>query len=167
MAEATARRTVAKKAAAPRKTTAKKTAPRKAEAPRVPAKRGADRAAKDAAAVEALMATLDHPFKAEVEALRKVIRAAGPKLQERVKWNAPSWHLEGDDLGAFDLWQRDFVQLVLLFRHGVVDDPTGLLEGEWKDRRTARFDGMADVRKKKAALAKIVRGWTALAEGSR
>jgi len=44
----------------------------------------------DAEQVAALIAALDHPLKAKIEALRSIVRAAEPKLGERVKWNAPS-----------------------------------------------------------------------------
>ncbi|MDH5829038.1 hypothetical protein QFW80_00675 [Luteimonas sp. M1R5S18] len=43
------------------------------------------------AAVDALMATLTHPHKASIEALRAAILAVDPSIAEGVKWNAPSF----------------------------------------------------------------------------
>ena len=43
------------------------------------------------------MSALDHSRKDEVEALRRVIVDACPELVEHVKWNAPSYQIDGDD----------------------------------------------------------------------
>ena len=117
----------------------------------------------DAEQVEALMATLDHPLKAEIEALRGIIRAAGPELRERVKWKAPSYHLGEHDMAAFNLRQTGFVQLVLVFPGGLmIEGRRGLLEGDYKDRRLARFNSIADVEAKRPALEVVVQEWVAL-----
>lgn len=42
-------------------------------------------------AVDQFMAALDHPCKAEIEALRAALRAVDPAIAEGIKWNAPSW----------------------------------------------------------------------------
>lgn len=110
-----------------------------------------------------MMAALDHPLRAEVEALRPVIRAAGPELGERWKWNAPSYHLGKHDMAAFNLHQKEFVQLVLVFPAGLMaGDRRGLLEGDYKDRRLARFDSLADIQAKRPALEAVVREWVGL-----
>ena len=62
-----------------------------------------------------LMARTDHPFKAEIEALRTTILGASGEIAERVKWNAPSYFLSKNskrDMAAFNLHQQKFVQLV-------------------------------------------------------
>jgi hypothetical protein len=41
------------------------------------------------------MGALDHPMKEGVEHLRGVIRAIDPRIVEEVKWNAPSYKLDG------------------------------------------------------------------------
>ena len=113
--------------------------------------------------VDVLMAALDHPLKPEIEVLRTIIKTAGPELGERVKWNAPSYHLGKHDMAAFNLRQAGFVHLVLVFPAGLmIEDRRGLLEGDYKDRRLARFDSMADVEAKRPALEAVVREWVAL-----
>lgn len=116
--------------------------------------------ATDAAEVAALMAQLTHPLKAEVEALRQIIRGANPKLHERVKWNAPSYFYKAD-LAAFNLHNEQFVQLILLFPHGLIADDSGLLLGDWKDKREARFANLQEVGAKKAALVRVINAWVA------
>ena len=44
------------------------------------------------------MEALDHPRKAEAQALRDIVRASGPHLVESLKWNAPSYALGADHL---------------------------------------------------------------------
>jgi hypothetical protein len=118
--------------------------------------------------VDEFMQHLEHPFKAEVQAVRSVILKADRRIQERIKWNAPSFYYL-KDLAAFNLRAKGFVQLVLLFPYGVPEDPDGLLEGEFKDRRWIKFYSVADVKKKSTALKNIVRQWAASVEqqGSR
>jgi hypothetical protein len=112
----------------------------------------------DAAAVTALMAKLQHPLKAEVEALRVIIRQADHKLNERVKWNAPSYFYQAD-MAAFNLHNEQFVQLIVLFPKGLINNDSGLLLGDWKDKREARFHNLADVQRQQAALTQLVQAW--------
>jgi hypothetical protein len=186
-----AKKRAAKKAtkkAAPRKT-AKKAAPRKASkkaAPRKAAEKAAPpkaTPARDArkaleakkaisrtlapppdgkAVVEAYLRDLDHPFKQEIEAVRAIILGASDKLAERIKWNAPSFHYK-EDLGAFNPRATEYAHLILLFPGGGgMDDTSGLLEGNHKDRREAKFHSLDDVKAKRPALEKLVKRWVAL-----
>ena len=154
-AKKTVRKKVAQKPAAAR-SAARKAAGRK---PARPVLSGPEE-------VEALMKSLKHPLKAEIEAVRAIIRGASKKLQERVKWKAPSFHCQGIDLGAFNLHQTGFAQLILVFPRGIpAETGTGVMEGAWKDRREVRFHDMEDVRKKKAGLVRVVKAWVVLMEG--
>jgi uncharacterized protein YdhG (YjbR/CyaY superfamily) len=44
----------------------------------------------DTEQVEAYLATLDHPHKAEIAAVRTIILNANDKIAERIKWKVPS-----------------------------------------------------------------------------
>lgn len=117
--------------------------------------------------VDDFMKALKHPFKAEVQAVREIVLAANKKLAERVKWNAPSFYY-GADLGAFNLHQTAYLQLILVFPNGIIDDGgSGLLMGTWKDRREVRFADMKDVLEKKAALRRVVNAWVERMDGKR
>jgi hypothetical protein len=112
--------------------------------------------------VDAYMRDVDHPFKAEMQAVRQIILNASPKISERIKWNAPSFHYK-EDLGAFHPRATEYAHLILLFPEGAgMQDDTGLLEGSHKDRREAKFHSMADVAKKKPALEALVKHWVEL-----
>lgn len=112
--------------------------------------------------VDAYMRDVDHPFKAEMAAVRQIILGASPKLSERIKWNAPSFYYK-EDLGAFNPRATEYAHLILLFPGGGgMQAEGGLLEGEHKDRREVKFHGMDDVTKKKPALEKLIKRWVAL-----
>jgi hypothetical protein len=112
--------------------------------------------------VDAYMRDVDHPFKAEMQAVRQIILGVSPKMSERIKWNAPSFFYK-EDFAAFHPRATEFVHLIVLFPGGAgMDDDTGLLEGSHKDRREAKFYGMDDVAAKKPRLEKLVKRWLAL-----
>jgi hypothetical protein len=112
--------------------------------------------------VEAFLRDVDHPFKAEIEAVRRIILDASPKLSERIKWNAPSFFYK-DDLGAFNLRATEYAHLILLFPGGKgMEDASGLLEGNHRDRREAKFYSLDDVTAKRRALEKLVQAWVEL-----
>ncbi|HKZ65237.1 MAG TPA: hypothetical protein VJ111_02720, partial [Chitinophagaceae bacterium] len=50
----------------------------------------------DAEKVAQYMDAMNHPLKKEVEAVRSIIKNAGPKLNERIKWSAPSYYYMDD-----------------------------------------------------------------------
>jgi hypothetical protein len=112
--------------------------------------------------VDAYMRDLDHPFRQELEAVRAIILGASDKLAERIKWNAPSFYYK-EDLGAFNLRATEYAHLILLFPGGAgMDDASGLLEGNHKDRREAKFYSLDDVKAKRPALEKLVKQWVAM-----
>ena len=140
------------------KTTAKKSAVRS----RVKtAKRQRTKTVNDTAGVDDYMRALEHPFKAEIEAVRSIIVNANSRISERIKWNAPSFFC-GLDMAAFNPRAKGFVQIVFIYPKGApANTRDGLLQGDWKDRREARFYDLKDVKAKKPALEKVVNDWVA------
>ena len=114
--------------------------------------------------VNEYMAKLEHPLKEEIEAVRRIIRNANSKIAERIKWNAPSFYYNLD-MAAFNPRSKAFVQLIFVFYDGnMIRESSGLLEGDWKDRRQAKFYDMKDIQSKESALKKVVNDWIALME---
>ncbi|MBS1636135.1 MAG: DUF1801 domain-containing protein [Bacteroidetes bacterium] len=109
----------------------------------------------DAESVEAFMASLEHPYKAELEALRKMIKAADKRLQERIKWNAPSYYYK-EDLVTFGPMRQH--KIMLVFHHPyIVHIKSPLLEGNYKDRRLVYFADMKAVKAAKPELTRILK----------
>jgi len=106
------------------------------------------------------MSELDHPFKAEVQSVREIIKGVNEKITEEVKWNAPSFSYKGY-LATFNLWAKHHVHLV--FHNGaILDQGLGIPEGDYPDRRMVYFANEDEVKAKKADLVKAVQQWIRL-----
>jgi uncharacterized protein YdhG (YjbR/CyaY superfamily) len=100
------------------------------------------------------MQKLEHPLKAEIEALRVIIKSADSNIRERIKWNAPSYYYK-DDFVTFNPRATQHVHLV--FHHPCIEEiKSPLLEGDYKGRRMAYFKDMQAVKSGKAALIKVI-----------
>lgn len=113
--------------------------------------------ASGAGRVDELLAARAHPLGSAIAPLRRAILGASGEVEERWKWNAPSYHVRGMDLAAFNLRDDGEVMLVLLFAHGLIEGAGLALEGAWKDRRILRFADARDARAAAPALARLVR----------
>ncbi|WP_257449785.1 DUF1801 domain-containing protein [Archangium lipolyticum] len=145
---------------ATRKAQAKKPAVKKSVVKRPAAKtKSSSQGTNGTDEVDAYMKRLEHPLKAEIEAVRAIILGANKKVAERVKWNAPSFYYK-QDIAAFNPRAQDCVHVVFVFPKGTMPtDRFGFLEGDYVDRRMARFRDMADVRANKAGLVRLVKHW--------
>ncbi len=110
--------------------------------------------------VNDFMEQLDHPFKAEVQVVRDMIKNVHPGITEEIKWKAPSFSYKGY-MVTFNLWATQHVHLV--FHNGaILSQENGLLEGDYVDRRMAYFSSLEDVYLKQPALEKAIREWVSL-----
>ena len=114
--------------------------------------------------VNEFMDQLDHPFKAEVQAVRTIILNANKHITEQIKWAAPSFSYKGY-LATFNLWNKKCVHLIF-HKGAILNHASGLLEGDYPDRRMVYFSNMKDVKAKQAALEKAVREWVRLMDNS-
>lgn len=119
--------------------------------------------------VTALVATLTHPLKPMLEAVRRTILAADPAITEGIKWKSPSFYCHG---WFITIGSRKPTQLDIVLHCGAkiqsdctvgdsVDDPEKLLNWPSKDRAVLAFKGEADFQTKKEAFQRIVRQWVA------
>jgi hypothetical protein len=123
--------------------------------------------------VQAFLQGLQHGRKDEVEAVREIILSAHPGITEQIKWNAPSFCIDGDDRITFRLQPGDRVQLV--FHRGAqkrddaatfsFEDDSGLLEWVTRDRALVTFRDLDDVAAKRAAVKDLVRRWMIATSG--
>jgi hypothetical protein len=113
--------------------------------------------------VDEFMAALDHPHKAEVQAVREIILGAHPGITEQVKWNAPSFSYKGY-FATFSLHRREYA-LLILHDGAILDDQDGLLEGSYPDRRMVSFLSLDDVAAKRPRLEAAILEWIAIKDG--
>jgi uncharacterized protein YdhG (YjbR/CyaY superfamily) len=106
--------------------------------------------------VDEFLENLSHPRKAEVEAVRSIIKGVDKNIAEEVKWNAPSFNYKGEYLVTFNLRETERIHLVF-HNPRIPEVKSALLEGNYKDRRMLYFADMDDIKAKKTALEKIIK----------
>lgn len=118
--------------------------------------------------VDTYLDALEHKLKPEVIALRGLIHDAVPGLNERIKWNAPSFGKGDDDRITMRLHPGDRLQLILhrgakaaaddLFRF---EDPAKIISWAAPDRGVISFKDAADLAAKSERLRDILKRWVA------
>lgn len=122
------------------------------------------------AAVNAFMATLDHPHHAAIEAVRGAILHAAPSISEGMKWNVPSFRTH-EYFATTHLRAKVGIGVILHLGAKVrkeapvqITDPEGQLVWLAPDRAVVHFADVNDVRAREAALQAIVRQWISFVE---
>jgi len=105
-----------------------------------------------------------------VEAIRKHIISTDKQIGEHIKWNSPSFFFGGEmksfdpkeykrDIIVMNLFKKEFVMLV--FPSGAkIDDPSGILEGEYADgRRLLKIHDLEELKKIERPLKKAIKDW--------
>jgi hypothetical protein len=118
-------------------------------------------------AVDQFMKTLEHPFKAEINKLRRAILAADPSVAEGIKWNSPSFRTS-EYFATTNLRAKAGIGLILHLGAKVrelpgggikIDDPDGLLKWLGKDRAMVEFATRKELEQKTRALQAVLRQW--------
>jgi hypothetical protein len=123
----------------------------------------------DKAAVDAHINLLEAPIAEVVNAIRQTILNCNNEIDERIKWNNPSFYYTGEmqafdpkeykrEIAVFNLFKN---RIMLVFPSGArITDNSGLLEGQFKDdRKTIVFTDLADFKKKEKHLVNIIQKW--------
>ena len=121
------------------------------------------------ATVTEFLDNLDETRRVQVQQLRDIILKVNPNLGEHIKWNSPSYVLDGEDRVTFNIQNKQ--QLVKLVLHmgatrvedkkgePVMKDDAGLIEWNSDIRGVITFQDADDVESKKIAVAKIIGDW--------
>ena len=102
-------------------------------------------------------ANYDNPLKAEVQRVRELLMAADDRMEETIKWKAPTFTYKGN-LASFNPRSKKHVSL--MFHSGALipgDFPH--LEGEGEQARTMKFADMQEVDARAEELSAIVKAW--------
>lgn len=117
------------------------------------------------AALDAWLAALDHPRKAEVAALVAIALAARPGITGHIKWNAPSFLYAGDDRVTLGLRPNGALQIVFHRGARVKDaagfaftDDSGLIKMVAPDRGVVTL-AEGEVAAKAEALSGLIARW--------
>jgi Domain of unknown function (DU1801) len=119
--------------------------------------------------VATFMKELTHERKTEVEQLRTAILSLPLGLTEHIKWNAPSFRIDGDDRITLRLQPGDRVELI--FHRGAKKrsdtptftfvDPSGLMKLLTPDRGIVVLADAAETTKLTPDILLLVEAWIA------
>lgn len=122
--------------------------------------------------VAEFLADLDSTKKEQVELLRKIITKAHAGLEEHIKWNAPSYILDGVDRVTFNLLNKEgLVKLVLHMDTArredrkadpVMQDDFGLINWQSDVRGIITLTDLADLKAKQDKIGDIIKRWLAI-----
>lgn len=118
-------------------------------------------------AVEALLKSLAHPMKPEIQLIREAILGADQSIKEGVKWNAPSFRTH-EYFATTNLREKAGIGVILHLGAKVrdvepsslkVEDPTGMLKWLAADRAMVKFTSANDFEVKRPAFIALIRAW--------
>lgn len=118
--------------------------------------------------VEQLLSLLDHPDSALIDEVRALVVQAAPTLVEGVKWNAPSYALDGNDIITFNF--RNYGAVSLIFHtgpkgkdtktgHRLFEDTTGLVEWVADKRFVVKVVDGRFLQTHATAITELIQTW--------
>ena len=118
--------------------------------------------------VDEFMKTLKYPLKDVLQYLREFILSIDKKIGEGIFYNAPVFYYTGTMkpfnpkgykryIVGSNLFKKDTLRMIFL-RGASVQDPTHILDGDYKDGRRLLFlKSIDDVKSKEKALKSIIK----------
>jgi hypothetical protein len=115
---------------------------------------------------------LDAAKREQVELLRSVIQEVHPGMEEHIKWNAPSFVLDGEDRVTFNLQNKEGVVKLVLHMGAtreenkkgapIMPNDHGLLTWPSDIRGVMSFKTLGDITAKRAEIADLITRWLAI-----
>src|SRR5215467_8768960 len=110
--------------------------------------------------VDELLRKKKNPMTTEIERVREIILETSDKIEETVKWSAPTFMYKGN-IASFYMNTKQHVSL--MFHTGAaLADKYKILEGDGNVSRVLKFADMKDIERKKKALQSIIKEWIKL-----
>lgn len=99
----------------------------------------------------------DHPLKDAMMRVREVIMLADHRMEESIKWSAPTFAYRGN-LASFQPKAKKHVSL-MFHRGSEIPGIHPLLEGDAALVRIARFADLEEVEQRRGELEAVVHAW--------
>ena len=122
--------------------------------------------------VEDFLGDLDNDKRVQVDALRELILNTDPRLKEHIKWNAPSYVLDGEDRITFNLMNKQGVVKLIIHMGAtrkedrkatpIMHDESGMVEWSSDIRGMVSFESIVDVTSKSEELKDILGKWLSI-----
>lgn len=101
-----------------------------------------------------------HPMTAEIQRVREIILGAHPGIEETIKWSSPTFVYKGN-MASYFMNAKKHVSL-MFHKGALINDTTGLLEGNGKEGRAVKFADMKEIEKRKKDMVLVVKEWVKL-----
>lgn len=111
---------------------------------------------------------LNHPFRAEIELLRKLILESNPSLTENIKWNGPNYSVNLEDRITMRI-QPPAKQVQLILHRGakkqeqplkrLIECDSKILVWKENDRAIITFKSIQEIETAKLSLNDIINAW--------
>ncbi|HEX3081730.1 MAG TPA: DUF1801 domain-containing protein [Candidatus Saccharimonadia bacterium] len=107
--------------------------------------------------VDAFMAELSHPLKAEVQALREIMKGISPGITEQIKWAAPSFSYKDDYVMTMNL--RNPKDLMLVWHHPRTREVKSdiLVDPKPDGRAFSHFANMSELEASRGEIERVVK----------
>lgn len=111
---------------------------------------------------------LAHPFREEIDQVRGIILESYSGLQENIKWNAPNYHLDQNDIITLKIHPPKMQVQVILHRGAKkqeqptskwIDHPSKLLVWKENDRAILTFDSLEAIKAHQQEVTEIIQAW--------
>ena len=122
--------------------------------------------------VAEFMSSLDENKKSQVELLRNIIFSVHPNVTEHIKWNAPSYVLEGEDRVTFNLINKENVVKLIIHMGAtqkeekkakpILSDDAGIVEWNSNIRGTLSFSSKEDIKFKAELVQTLLQKWLSI-----
>ena len=107
--------------------------------------------------VDAFLKKKNHPLNREIQMVRAIILSTDNRIEEDIKWSVPTFMYKGN-IASYYMNAKKFVSL-MFHKGATISDKSGLLEGDGKEARVARFTDTADIKKKRKKLEGVIKEW--------
>ena len=109
--------------------------------------------------VDAWFDRYDNPMKAVVQRMREIILAADPRIEECIKWQAPTFTYQGN-LASF--YPKSKQHASLMFHMGAeIPGKHARLEGSGSTSRVLKIANLTEAQAARADIERIVQAWCA------
>jgi len=107
--------------------------------------------------VDAWFERYDNPTKPVVQRMREIVLDADPRVDECIKWQAPTFTYRGN-LASF--YPKSRAHASLMFHLGArIPGTFGRLEGTGDTSRVMKIDSLEEAEEARPELESIVRAW--------
>ena len=121
--------------------------------------------------VDEFLSELSDDRRQQVEALRTIIKNINPNLTEHIKWNSPSYVLDGEDRITFNMHYSD--QTMILIHMGatrkedkkgtpILSDDFGLVRWNSDIRGTLSFRTLDEIAASEGNIITLLKNWLSI-----